>query len=53
MLRPANSGIWRVQRDTVRAELDPNGLANIPEFGTVREATGFQALHAMVFVQQA
>jgi prolyl oligopeptidase len=33
--------------DMVRAELDPNGLANIPEFGTVKEATGFRALQAM------
>ena len=33
--------------DTVRAELDPNGLANIPEFGTVKEASGFKALQAM------
>ena len=33
--------------DMVRAELDPNGLANIPEFGTVKEASGFKALQAM------
>jgi prolyl oligopeptidase len=33
--------------DTVRAELDPNGPANIPEFGTVKEQAGFNALRAM------
>jgi prolyl oligopeptidase len=33
--------------DMVRAELDPNGLANIPEFGTVKEEAGFRALLAM------
>lgn len=33
--------------DTVRAELDPNGLANVPEFGTVKDPAGFKALHAM------
>jgi prolyl oligopeptidase len=33
--------------DMVRTELDPNGLANIPEFGTVKDAAGFRALLAM------
>jgi prolyl oligopeptidase len=33
--------------DAVRAELDPNGRANIPEFGTVDNEAGFRALYAM------
>ncbi|MCA3226591.1 MAG: prolyl oligopeptidase family serine peptidase [Burkholderiales bacterium] len=33
--------------DMVRAELDPNGPANIPEFGTVKDEAGFRALRAM------
>ena len=33
--------------DMVRTELDPNGLANVPEFGTVKEQAGFNALRAM------
>jgi prolyl oligopeptidase len=33
--------------DMVRCELDPNGLANIPEFGTVKNQEGFKALYAM------
>ena len=33
--------------DMVRAELDPNGLANVPEFGTVKDEAGFKALLAM------
>ncbi len=34
-------------KDTVRAELDPNGMANVPEFGTVNDEAGFRALRAM------
>lgn len=33
--------------DTVRAELTPNGLPNIPEFGTHKTESGFRALQAM------
>jgi prolyl oligopeptidase len=33
--------------DMVRFEQDPNGLANIPEFGTVKDEAGFRALLAM------
>ena len=33
--------------DTLRAETTPNGPPNIPEFGTVREKAGFEALLAM------
>jgi prolyl oligopeptidase len=33
--------------DTVRAELTPNGLPNIPEFGTHKTEAGFRALLAM------
>jgi prolyl oligopeptidase len=33
--------------NTFRMEFSPNGLPNIPEFGTVKNKTGFQALYAM------
>jgi prolyl oligopeptidase len=33
--------------DSLRSELMPSGPANIPEFGTVKEADGFKALFAM------
>jgi prolyl oligopeptidase len=33
--------------DTVRAELEPNGVPNIPEFGTHKTEDGFRALLAM------
>ncbi len=33
--------------DTVRAEFSANGVANIPEFGTVKEEAGFKNLYAM------
>jgi prolyl oligopeptidase len=33
--------------DMVRSELDPNGPANVPEFGTVKDEAGFRALMAM------
>lgn len=33
--------------DMIRFELDPNGLANIPEFGTVKNQQGFESLLAM------
>jgi prolyl oligopeptidase len=33
--------------DMLRTELDPNGLANVPEFGTVKDEAGFKALLAM------
>lgn len=33
--------------DTLRAEFTPNGVPNIPEFGSVRTAAGFKALQAM------
>lgn len=33
--------------DMVRAETDPNGPANVPEFGTVKNEAGFRALLAM------
>jgi len=33
--------------DVVRTELDPNGLAALPEFGTVKDEAGFRALLAM------
>ena len=33
--------------DTVRAELTPNGVPNIPEFGTHKTEAGFRALQAM------
>ncbi|MCA3219340.1 MAG: S9 family peptidase [Burkholderiales bacterium] len=33
--------------DTVRAELTPNGVPNIPEFGTHKTEAGFRALLAM------
>ena len=33
--------------DTVRGEFDANGVANIPEFGTVKEPDGFKGLLAM------
>ena len=33
--------------DTVRAELTPNGVPNIPEFGTHKTEEGFRALLAM------
>jgi hypothetical protein len=29
--------------DVVRTELDPNGLATLPEFGTVKDEAGFRA----------
>ena len=32
--------------DMLRAELDPNGQFNIPEYGTVKDAEQFRALHA-------
>lgn len=32
--------------DSLRNELDPNGVFNIPEFGTVKDAQQFRALHA-------
>jgi prolyl oligopeptidase len=31
----------------MRAEFTPNGPPNIPEFGTVKNETGFRALYAM------
>jgi prolyl oligopeptidase len=37
----------RAFMDMVRTELDPNGLANIPEFGSVKDEAGFRALLAM------
>jgi prolyl oligopeptidase len=37
----------------VRCELDPNGLANVPEFGTVKTKEGFQSLYAMSSYHQA
>ncbi len=39
--------------DMVRYELDPNGLANVPEFGTVKTKEGFQSLYAMSSYHQA
>jgi len=33
--------------DSLRSELMPSGPANIPEFGTVKEADGFKGLYAM------
>jgi prolyl oligopeptidase len=33
--------------DTVRAELSPNGVPNVPEFGSVKTEAGFKALYAM------
>ena len=33
--------------DTVRAETTPNGVPNVPEFGSVKTKEGFDALHAM------
>jgi prolyl oligopeptidase len=33
--------------DAVRAEVTPNGVPNIPEFGTVADEAGFRALLAM------
>jgi len=33
--------------DAVRVEFSPNGVPNIPEFGTVKEADGFKALYEM------
>ncbi|MBV8423771.1 MAG: prolyl oligopeptidase family serine peptidase [Candidatus Eremiobacteraeota bacterium] len=33
--------------DAVRAEFEPNGPANIPEFGSVKTRSGFTALYAM------
>src|SRR5207248_3257732 len=33
--------------DSLRSELMASGPANIPEFGTVKEADGFKALYAM------
>lgn len=33
--------------DTVRAETAPNGVPNIPEFGSVKTREGFEALFAM------
>jgi prolyl oligopeptidase len=33
--------------DALRAEFSANGVANIPEFGTVKEEAGFKGLHAM------
>lgn len=32
--------------DMLRVELDPNGSFNVPEFGTVKDADQFKALHA-------
>ena len=32
--------------DMLRVELSPNGAFNIPEFGTVKDAAQFKALHA-------
>ncbi len=32
--------------DMLRVELSPNGVFNIPEFGTVKDAAQFRALHA-------
>ena len=32
--------------DMLRVELDPNGVFNIPEFGTVKDPAQFRALHA-------
>lgn len=33
--------------DVIRAETTPNGVPNIPEFGSVKTEDGFRALHAM------
>lgn len=33
--------------DALRTEFEPNGPPNIPEFGSVKTATGFRALYAM------
>lgn len=33
--------------NTLRAEFEPNGQPNVPEFGTVREEAGYRALKAM------
>lgn len=33
--------------DTVRAETTPNGVPNVPEFGSVKTKEGFEILHAM------
>jgi prolyl oligopeptidase len=33
--------------DTLRAEFTPNGVTNIPEFGSVKTEAGFKALRAM------
>jgi len=33
--------------DAIRAETTPNGVPNIPEFGSVKTEAGFRALHAM------
>jgi prolyl oligopeptidase len=38
----AHVGIY----DMLRVELDPNGVCNIPEFGTVKDPAQFHALHA-------
>jgi prolyl oligopeptidase len=38
----AHVGIY----DMLRVELSPNGAFNIPEFGTVKDAAQFKALHA-------
>jgi prolyl oligopeptidase len=41
-------GLVRVgDSDSMRSELMASGPANIPEFGTVKEADGFKALYAM------
>ncbi len=33
--------------NTLRAEFEPNGQPNVPEFGTVKEEAGYRALKAM------
>jgi prolyl oligopeptidase len=33
--------------DALRAEFEPNGPANVPEFGSVKTRTGFEALYEM------
>jgi prolyl oligopeptidase len=38
---------WVGMSDTLRSETSPNGIPNIPEFGSVKTKAGFQALYAM------
>jgi prolyl oligopeptidase len=38
---------WVGMSDTLRSETSANGLPNVPEFGSVKTKTGFEALYAM------